>query len=94
MATGLTWLGHSAFRLDSSGGKRIYVDPFLNGNPRCPDPEREPERCDLILLTHGHGDHAGDVVGIHRRFECPVVAQVELRSWLTRQGVADDGQAH
>ena len=41
MTTELTWLGHSAFRLDSPGGKRIYVDPFLNGNPKCPESELE-----------------------------------------------------
>jgi L-ascorbate metabolism protein UlaG (beta-lactamase superfamily) len=94
MATELTWLGHASFRVDSPGGKRIYLDPFLTGNPRTPDSEREPERCDLILLTHGHGDHSSDAVGIHQRFGCPVVAQVELRGWLTAHGVADDGQAH
>ncbi|MGH3077885.1 MAG: metal-dependent hydrolase [Gaiellaceae bacterium] len=94
MPTELTWLGHSAFRVESPGGKRIYVDPFLTGNPKTPDDEREPERCDLILLTHGHGDHLGDTVAIHQRFGCPVVAQVELRGWLTGNGVADDGGAH
>ena len=91
MATELTWLGHAAFRVDTPGGKRIYVDPFLNGNPRCPSSEVEPERCDLVLVTHGHGDHVGDTVAIHRRHRCPVVAQVELRGWLTANGVADDG---
>jgi L-ascorbate metabolism protein UlaG (beta-lactamase superfamily) len=94
MATELTWLGHSAFRVDSPGGRRIYVDPFLGGNPRCPEHELEPERCDLVLVTHGHGDHVGDTVAIAQRFGCPVVAQVELRSWLTRQGVESDGGAH
>ena len=94
MATTLTWLGHSAFRVDSPGGTRIYVDPFLHGNPKCPESELEPERCDLVVVTHGHGDHTGDTVAIHRRFGCPVVAQVELRAWLAGQGVADDGQAH
>ena len=53
MATRLTWLGHSAFRLDTPAGTRVYVDPFLTGNPRCPEPEREPERCDLVVVTHG-----------------------------------------
>lgn len=94
MAPELTWLGHAAFRLDSPGGKRIYVDPFLHGNPRCPESELEPERCDLVVVTHGHGDHVGDTVAIARRFGCPVVAQVELRAWLAKQGVADDGMAH
>ena len=54
-----TWLGHSAFRIDTPGGKRIYVDPFLEGNPKCPDTEKEPERVDVIAITHGHGDHVG-----------------------------------
>jgi L-ascorbate metabolism protein UlaG (beta-lactamase superfamily) len=88
MAIELTWLGHSAFRVESPGGKRIYVDPFLQ-NPRCPENEREPERCDLIVLTHGHDDHVGDTVAMHERFGCPVVALVELRGWLSSGGVEE-----
>ena len=91
VATQLTWLGHSAFRLDTPAGTRVYVDPFLTGNPSCPPGELRPERCDLIALTHGHSDHVGDTVGLARRFACPVVAQVELRGWLTGQGLPSDG---
>jgi len=90
VATELTWLGHASFRVDTPGGKRIYVDPFLNGNPRCPEAELAPERCDLIALTHGHGDHVGDTVAIHERFGCPVIAVVELRGWLAGQGVGEN----
>jgi L-ascorbate metabolism protein UlaG (beta-lactamase superfamily) len=94
MPNGLTWLGHAAFRIDTAAGKRIYVDPFLNGNPRCPETELEPERCDLIALTHGHDDHVGDTIAIAQRFECPVIAQVELRGWLSLNGLPQDpGQA-
>ena len=87
MANTLTWLGHAAFRMDTSGGKRIYVDPFLNGNPKCPEGEVEPERVDAILITHGHGDHYGDSVGLAATFGCTVVAPVELADWLQGQGV-------
>ena len=90
MATELTWLGHSAFRVDSPGGLRIYVDPFLNGNPSCPDNELTPERCDLILLTHGHDDHVGDTIALAQRFNCAVFAQVELRGWLSTQGLSEN----
>ena len=91
MATTLTWLGHAAFRLDTEAGTRVYFDPFLTGNPRCPESEQSPERCDLVVLTHGHGDHLGDAVGIARRFECPVVAAVELRDWLSAShGLPED----
>jgi L-ascorbate metabolism protein UlaG (beta-lactamase superfamily) len=91
MATQLTWLGHSAFRVETPGGKRVYVDPFLHGNPKCPESELEPERCDLIVLTHGHGDHVGDTVALHERLGCPVVAILELRGWLDGKGVKDPG---
>jgi L-ascorbate metabolism protein UlaG (beta-lactamase superfamily) len=82
----LTWLGHAAFRIDTPGGKRIYVDPFLSGNPKCPDGEKEPERIDVIAVTHGHGDHVGDTVELAKRFSPEIVAQVELKGWLGAQG--------
>jgi L-ascorbate metabolism protein UlaG (beta-lactamase superfamily) len=89
MANGsLTWLGHAAFRLDTPGGKRVYVDPWLE-NPKCPDGEKDPERVDLIALTHGHDDHVGQTVQLAQHFGCPVVAQVELRGWLSRQGTPE-----
>jgi L-ascorbate metabolism protein UlaG (beta-lactamase superfamily) len=89
--TTLTWLGHSAFRLDSDRGKRIYVDPFLNGNPKTPENELKPERVDIIAVTHGHGDHVGDTVELTKSFpDIAVVAQAELKSWLQAQGAQLD----
>jgi L-ascorbate metabolism protein UlaG (beta-lactamase superfamily) len=82
----LTWLGHSAFRLDA-GGKRIYIDPFLNGNPKCPESEAAPEKVDVIAVTHGHGDHVGDTVALAKHHGATVVAPVELADWLGSQGV-------
>ena len=87
--TAVTWLGHATFRVDTPGGKRVYVDPWLS-NPKCPEDEQEPERIDLIALTHGHGDHVGETIELAQRFGCPVVAQVELRGWLAGQGLEDD----
>jgi L-ascorbate metabolism protein UlaG (beta-lactamase superfamily) len=83
----LTWLGHASFRLDTDEGKRIYIDPFLTGNPKTPEAEKEPERVDVIALTHGHGDHVGDTVALSKRFpDAEIVAMVELKSWLGQQG--------
>jgi L-ascorbate metabolism protein UlaG (beta-lactamase superfamily) len=86
MAT-LTWLGHASFRLDTDGGKRIYIDPFLQGNPKTPDSEKTPERVDIIAVTHGHGDHLADVADISQKFPAAeIVAPVELKPWLGEQG--------
>jgi L-ascorbate metabolism protein UlaG (beta-lactamase superfamily) len=89
--TQLTWLGHSTFRFDTPGGKRIYVDPFLNGNPKTPDDEKEPERVDIIAITHGHGDHVGDAVELAKKHGAVVVAPVELADWLVmKQDLSQD----
>jgi len=78
----LTWLGHATFRIDSPGGKRIYIDPFLTGNPKCPEGEQTPERVDVVAITHAHGDHLGDTVELSKKHGCTVVAPVELADWL------------
>ncbi len=89
-AASLTWLGHASFRLDSPGGKRVYVDPWLD-NPKCPESEKDPERCDVIAVTHGHSDHLGSVVAITQKVGAvPIVAQVELKGWLRGQGAQTD----
>jgi L-ascorbate metabolism protein UlaG (beta-lactamase superfamily) len=86
----LTWLGHAAFRFDTPGGKRVYVDPFLD-NPRCPDSEKEPERIDVIAITHGHSDHVGSTVELTKKFSPKgVVAIIELKGWLKQQGARVD----
>ena len=85
----VTWLGHASFRLDSPGGKRIYIDPWLT-NPKCPDSEKEPERVDVIALTHGHSDHVGQTVELTKQFKPEVVAMVELKGWLEQKGAEVD----
>src|SRR5690242_9605587 len=83
----LTWLGHAAFLLVSDEGKRIYVDPFLNGNPKAPEGEKQPSAVDIIAVTHGHGDHVGDTVALSKAFPgAQIVCQVELKGWLGNQG--------
>jgi L-ascorbate metabolism protein UlaG (beta-lactamase superfamily) len=89
----LTWLGHAAFLLESDEGKQIYIDPWLTGNPKTPDELRNPERVDIIAVTHGHGDHVGDTVALSQKFpDAQIIAQVELKGWLGAQGAKTEGQ--
>ena len=83
----ITWLGHATFVLTSPGGKRIVIDPWLEGNPKCPAECRTINRADLILVTHGHPDHISDVVTVARATDAPVVGIYELSSWLQKKGL-------
>jgi L-ascorbate metabolism protein UlaG (beta-lactamase superfamily) len=83
----IRWLGHSCFEL-TEGDDRVLIDPFLNGNPKAPVGPGDVEPTQ-ILLTHGHGDHFGDVVEIAKRTGAQVLAIVEIAGELTGAGVED-----
>lgn len=84
---GITWLGHGTFLLTSPQGKRILIDPWLNGNPSCPNDLPDLASLDLILVTHGHFDHISDAGSAAKASGAPVVAIFEVCSWLQQKGV-------
>lgn len=81
MSTRMRWLGHSCL-LFESGGRHVLIDPFLTGNPKAAATADEVP-ADLILISHGHGDHVGDAVAIARRTGATVLANYEISQWLT-----------
>ena len=82
-----TWLGHATFLLKTPGGKRIIMDPWVSGNPSCPESAKQVGALDLMLITHGHEDHTGDAVSIGRSSGAHVVAPYELSVWLQKKGL-------
>ncbi len=83
----ITYLGHSAFKLVSPQGVVIYIDPFLKNNPQTPADQKEVDKADMILPTHGHGDHLGDTVAIAQKTNASVVSMAELATYLTKKGL-------
>lgn len=82
----ITYAGHSAVFV-TLGSKIVAIDPWLQGNPSCPDTIAKSPKCDLIVLTHGHSDHASDVVRISKLTGAPVAATFELASILAGEGI-------
>lgn len=84
----LTWLGHATFRVETTAGKTIIIDPWIMGNPMCPQADKKVSKVDILLCTHGHGDHIGDAVEIAKKHKPVVVGIPELCRWLGTKGVA------
>jgi L-ascorbate metabolism protein UlaG (beta-lactamase superfamily) len=81
----ITFLGHAAFKL-TDGKVNVLIDPWLS-NPLLNTPVVQVGKVDLILVTHGHGDHVGDTVAVAQATGATVVAIHELSVILAGQGV-------
>jgi len=82
----ITFLGHAAFKIVSPKGVVIYMDPFLSKNPKTPEEMKTVEKVDLILVTHGHGDHVGDTLTIAEKTNAKIVVIPELGIYLAQKG--------
>jgi L-ascorbate metabolism protein UlaG (beta-lactamase superfamily) len=86
------WFGHSTFRITSTTGKVIVIDPFFKKNLRAPAKYRDLKglgKVDLILVTHGHADHIMDLPELAKLTGATVVANFELGNNLVALGFLD-----
>jgi len=85
----ITWLGHSAFEITTASGAVTLIDPWTVGNPACPAALKTLPRVDVILLTHSHSDHFGDLFSIAHAHQPHIVAIYETCLWLESKGVGN-----
>lgn len=86
------WLGHATVKITSVEGKVIVIDPFLKDNPLTPIKYRDLKalgKVDLILITHGHFDHARDLPELAELTGARVVGIWEYALNLVSLGILD-----
>lgn len=87
-STGITWYGHSAFKVTTPSGKVLLIDPWLANpaNPRGKDLLASLDKADQILVTHAHGDHIGNAVEIAQKTGAKLVASNDLMKAMVKYG--------
>ena len=81
----LRYFSHSAFLITANNGKRILIDPFLDGNPTSPVKSGDVD-AEVIILTHAHGDHLGDAFKIAKRCNSLFICVDELANYCADKG--------
>jgi L-ascorbate metabolism protein UlaG (beta-lactamase superfamily) len=87
----ITYYGHSTFGLTTPSGQAALIDPWVMTNPRCPDALKTVSRLDVILLTHAHSDHLGDLLALAKQHKPKVVSTFETYLWLESKGTGAQG---
>jgi L-ascorbate metabolism protein UlaG (beta-lactamase superfamily) len=82
----LKWLGHSGWQVTTSQGKVLFIDPWLVGNPLAPVKIEDLPPAGFVLISHDHGDHAGDAVAVVKQTGATLVGQPETMSVYKEKG--------
>jgi L-ascorbate metabolism protein UlaG (beta-lactamase superfamily) len=81
--------GHSVVQIKSAG-KTILIDPFITGNTLT-DLKVENIHPDVIILTHGHGDHMGDTYELAKKSGALIISNAEIATYFSWQGLQTHG---
>ncbi|MCW4027992.1 MAG: metal-dependent hydrolase [Candidatus Bathyarchaeota archaeon] len=86
-----TWLGHGSFKLETSSGRIVYLDPWIEGNPVCPIKLADITKADIVCVTHGHIDHIGDSIRITKKTGAVFIGTPELGFFAQKSGIPEEG---
>lgn len=90
MPIAFTWYGHGSSAL-VLGDHHLVIDPYFADNPAAAVTVSDV-KADFILVTHGHGDHVGDVESLAGRTGATVISNFEIASWFEEKGLKTHGQ--
>ena len=94
-AAEVQWFGQSAFKIATPGGKVILIDPFITKNPKTPEALKDLAKLgpvDLVLVTHGHGDHIGDTAKIAEMTGAKVALNADMGQTFRTLGIVPGDQ--
>ncbi|HRF39900.1 MAG TPA: MBL fold metallo-hydrolase, partial [Saprospiraceae bacterium] len=89
----ITYYGHACFGVQL-GESQLLFDPFISPNGLASHIDVSDIQADVILVSHGHGDHVADVESIAKRTGAFVVSNFEIVSWFENKGLKGHPMNH
>jgi len=89
-STEIWWLGQSAMRITTPGGKVIVIDPWITTNPKTPAQYKNLDalgKVDLILVTHAHFDHFADAPALAKKNNAPIYSAAGMGNTIVTLGI-------
>ena len=78
MSISVQFFGVAGYKITTSSGVHVLVDPFLDQNPYSPVKSADLGQVDLLLVTHNAFDHFGDAPKIVKKYGCNVICAVDV----------------
>jgi len=86
MGRQVLWHGHANFQI-IAGGVNLLFDPFFTGNAKAAATPKSIQKPDIVLVTHMHGDHAGDAAAICKDAKALLACAIGVGVELAEAGV-------
>ena len=86
----ITWYGHGSWHFETKKGTKIFIDPFITGNPSCHVTLKDIKEADLVCVTHGHPDHIGDAIDLVKKTGATLVTLPDIALYCQKHGIPED----
>jgi len=86
----IEWIGHGSWKFITENGTKIYIDPWIVGNPACKITLDDCMDADIVCVTHGHDDHIGNAIEICKRSNAVLVTLPDISVYASHYGIPFD----
>lgn len=84
MKCDIQFFGVAGYKIRTSTGVTIVIDPFMEKNPYCPLSIEDLKEVDVLLVTHNAYDHFGDAPEIIREYRPVTICAMDVQHNLVK----------
>jgi len=89
MSVHIQFFGVAGYKIITSTGVHVVIDPFLDGNPNCPVKVGDLGKVNVLLITHNAFDHFGDSAKVIEKYDPVVICAVDVLHNLVKYHEVD-----